>query len=437
MNGERVAIAGAPAPGPERYNKIWVRKYGPRAARHVLILVPGSPSSQGNYDTLAPALAGAVNDLAVWTLDRRENGLEDTTGFEQNDPDRAFAYYFLGGELRGRTFAPVSDDDGAFAREWGVNVTFNDLRRVVLAARDGGRRGVILGGHSMGAVQTPTYAVWDFDGHAGAEDLEGLVLIDGAPFGAFTKALAGTPFEKPWQSVDEARTALDAFAHQSPFGFAGPPGVVPLWMVGVMPELACQYALREPDSASVLQFLAPFLLPLEDIPLLPISNEAFFGLVTSVGEIDSFHVRTGQLADDGVPLGWVNSSFASVASVCKTFTREPGNGMAWYYPIRLDMDLLLGVPDLQPSDVTEYLGLRPFHLATLDVPLYAFETSLSEGGVLEAAQTLIAQSSIQRFQLESNQEMGHLDPLADFPDNNTFFETVVPFLRSIVEDSGR
>src|SRR6185295_14717983 len=134
-DGERVAIAVAPAPGPAQYNQVWVRKYGPRDARHVLILVPGSPSGQGNYETLAPALVREVADLAVWTLDRRENGLEDTTGFELDDPDKAFGYYFLGSQVRGRSFTPVSDVDGAFVREWGVNVVFNDLHRVVLAAR--------------------------------------------------------------------------------------------------------------------------------------------------------------------------------------------------------------------------------------------------------------------------------------------------------------
>jgi hypothetical protein len=208
---------------------------------------------------------------------------------------------------------------------------------------------------------------------------------------------------------------------------------VPLWTIGVLPELACQYAVREPNSPSVLQLLSPFLLPLEDLPLTPITNEAFFGLVTSVGEIDAFHVRTGQLAETGYPLPWINGSFASVPSVCKGFTREPGNGMGWYYPVRLDMDLLLGVPELKPTEVTEFLGLRPFHLATLDLPLYVFQTSLSENGVLPAARTLISESSIQRFELESDEDMGHLDPLADFPDQNKFFVTVVPFLRSMVE----
>jgi hypothetical protein len=58
-----------------------------------------------------------------------------------------------------------------------------------------------------------------------------------------------------------------------------------------------------------------------------------------------------------------------------------------------------------------------------------------QGGVLPAAERLIAESNIQRFQLESDPSMGHLDPLADFPDQNSFFEKVVPFLRTIVLES--
>jgi hypothetical protein len=305
-DGQRVAIDVPPGPGPAEYNRVWVRKYGREDAGHVLVLIPGSPSSQGNYDSIAPALSEAVPNLAVWTLDRRENGLEDVTGFMASDADQALGYYFLGDAVNGRRFDPPSDAEAAFAHDWGINVAFSDLHQVVLAARDGGRRGVILGGHSAGAVQVPTYAVWDFDGRAGADDLEGMVLIDGGAFGAFDAALAGTPFARPWRTVDEARAALAAFAEQSPFGFAGPPLSIPLWIIGVLPELACSYALQDPDGASPLQWLAPFLLPLDAIPLFPVTNTAFFGLVTTKGLVDSFDVRTGELAADGDPRPWVD-----------------------------------------------------------------------------------------------------------------------------------
>lgn len=440
-DGERVAIAGAAAPGPAVYNQVWVRKYGPRDATHVLLLIPGSPAGQGNYDALAPALVERVPDLAVWTLDRRENALEDVSIMALGDPDLSLAYYAApcSGLDRCSGFTPWTKDSAPFVREWGAAVQLEDLRRVVLAARHGGRRGVILGGHSMGAVTVPTYAAWDFDGAPGYLDLEAMVLIDGGQFNAFSKVLENTPFQTPWATVADAAAALDTLATQSPFGFAGAPlpDGASLWMVGVLPEIACQYALTYPSQTSVLQPLAQFmealgLVPPSFVPQdLAITNEAFAGRLFTSGLFSALEVRVGALAQSGSPRPWLNGPFASVARVCQTFTKEPGNGLEWYYPIRLDMDLFLALASLRPTPVTGYLGLRPYHLSDINVPLYVFETSLSQGGVLQAARQLVRESQISQYQLVSDESMGHLDPLGDVPEHNTFIQTVVPFLREI------
>jgi hypothetical protein len=435
QDGERVAIAGAPAPGPAVYNQVWVRKYGPRDATHVLVLIPGSPAGQGNYDALAPALVERVPDLAVWTLDRRGNALEDISIMALGDPNLSLAYYSdpFGG------FTPWTGNSAPFVREWGALVQLEDLRRVVLAARQGGRRGVILGGHSMGGVTVPTYAAWDFDGAPGYLDLEGMILIDGGQFNAFSKVLENTPFQTPWATVADAAAALATLATQSPFGFAGAPlpAGASLWMVGVLPEIACQYALTYPGQTSVLQPLAQFmeamgLVPPSFVPQdFEITNEAFAGRLFTSGLFSALDVRVGALALSGSPRPWLNGPFASVARVCQTFTKEPGNGLEWYYPIRLDMDLFLALASLRPTHVTEYLGLRPYHLSDINVPLYVFETSLSQGGVLRAARQLIRESQISQYRLVSDESMGHLDPLGDVPGHNSFIETVVPFLRDI------
>ena len=57
-------------------------------------------------------------------------------------------------------------------RNWGLKLALGDLRRVIRRARDGGRRKVILGGHSLGASTAVAYAAWDFTGHAGYRDVE-------------------------------------------------------------------------------------------------------------------------------------------------------------------------------------------------------------------------------------------------------------------------
>ena len=429
--GVRVAIEGAPGPGPAEFNRVWVRKYGSDALGHVLILVPGSPAGHANFDVLAPWLVDRVPNLAVWTVDRREDGLEDGSAFELGDPDLSLSYYFLGGG-----FEPVGDEDAPFVRDWGATVALEDLRRVVLAARDGGRRGVILGGHSAGAVLASTYPVWDFAGSPGHRDLEGLVLIDGMQLGAFAKALADTPFATPWATVAEARAALEALAGQSPFGFASAPLPVPLWSIGVLIELACQYALVAPQQPATigpaLDILTQLgMVPAGVVPDVPLTNEALAGVLFSSGVFPALKVRVGQLAPSGTPRPWVNGPLATVPQVCTTFVREPGNGMAWYYPVRLEMDLLLGTPSLERTPVSDFLGLRPFHLADVDVPLYVFETSISEGGILPAARELIRHSRIERYRLESDHAMGHLDPLYDEPGRNGFVQTVIPFLREI------
>jgi pimeloyl-ACP methyl ester carboxylesterase len=383
-----------------------------------------------------------VPNLAVWTLDRRGNSLEDVSIMALGDPDLSLAYYgapcssgldFCSG------FTPWTGDSAPFVREWGAAVQLEDLRRVVLAARQRGRRGVILGGHSMGAVTVPTYAAWDFDGSPGYLDLEAMVLIDGGQFNAFSKVLEDTPFETPWATLADAAAALETLSTQSPFGFAGPPlpAGASLWMVGVLPELACQYALAYPSQTAMLQPMAQLMEALGLVPpnFVPqdfaITNEAFAGRLFTSGLFSALEVRAGALAQSGSPRPWLNGPFASVARVCQTFTKEPGNGLEWYYPIRLDMDLFLALASLRPTQVTEYLGLRPYHLSDINLPLYVFETSLSQGGVLRAARQLVSESRISQYQLVSDENMGHLDPLGDFPDHNSFITSVVPFLRQI------
>jgi len=443
-NGVRVAIRGVTAltkpATPDKYNQVWVRKYGPQDAKHILILLPGSPAGQADYDTTAAALTARVPNLAVWSLDRRENAFEDVSGFALGDPGLALCYYLV----PGCGFSPVQDADVRFAGKWGAAVALGDIRRVVLAARAGGRK-VILGGHSAGAVTVPTYAAWDFNGQPGYKDLEGLVLIDGGQFGAFSSFLTGTPFAKPWATTGEAQAALSALAKgnepfPSIFGFAGPSlGKIPMWPIGVLPELACQYALDDPQGLSILQLGFDVTRPLlpkdvaDIIPAFPITNQAFIGAIftSPADELAALHVRVGHLAKAGVPRPWIDGPFGTVASVCKSYVHEPGNAMAWYYPIRLDMDLLLALDTLKRTAVTDYLGLRPYHLAEIDLPLYVFETSISKGGVLKAAQKFVQATKIKRRIFVADEAMGHFDPLGDTPTNNKFITTVVPYLKAL------
>jgi hypothetical protein len=436
-NGERVAFPVGGAPGPAKYDQVWLRRYGATSARTVLILVPGSPSGQATFSAVARQLVQFVPGLAVWTVDRRSNAFEDTTGFTGGGPDAALGYYTGLLPIGGHLYAPVQDSRAGFVRKWGLAVEAQDVHRIVLAARAGGRRRVILGGHSMGASFVPAYAAWDFSGRGGYKDLSGLVLIDGGLLGTWKAALQGTPFWPQFTSVAQAKARLAAMKRQSPFQFAGPPLGFPLWIVGVAPELGCRYALDDPDGPSVLQNLAslvpPGLIPAGTLPDVPVTNEAFAGFLLSDSTlVESLHVRTGRLADSGDPRPWVNGPYSSVPAACAAFTEEPGNAMEWFYPARLDLDLTRGAEPVTYNPVARYLGLRLKHLHEITTPLYVFETGLSAGGVLAGAKRLLAATRIHKHTFAENQDMGHVDPLLDFPDQNTFVQTVVPFLKDIV-----
>jgi hypothetical protein len=432
QDGKRVTIQGAPAPGPKSLDKVFLRKYGPSDAKTILILTPGSPGSQGNYAQVAPWLVQRVPGLAVWAVDRRSNALEDISVFKRSDAMKSLDYYLLGERVGGQTFKPVTQRKAPYIGKWGATVALNDLHRVVDAARKRGRK-VILGGHSAGAVTVPVYAAWNFHGHPGYKDLAGMLQIDGAEFGAFDAYLKGTDYYPPYLTRRDARRGLAQHDKQSEFGIAGAPLGVPLWTVGVLPEISCQFALEDPQGTSVLQSVIPASLRKQiGLPREPITNEAFMGVYTTNGLASAFQMRTGKLATQGSPRPWVNGPYSSVPSVCKTFTQEPGNGLEWYYSARLDVDLFQAMPTLQPTGATRYLGLHPRYLNDVNVPLYAFQTGLSDGGVLRGTKKFIRRSKVHSHWLYQDLQMGHFDPLEDFPARNKFIQTVVPWLRDIV-----
>ena len=295
--------------------------------------------------------------------------------------------------MGGNLFEPVTDDEAGFVREWGAATAVGDIRNVVEEAGDGGRRCVILGGHSFGTLLTEAYLAWDFDGTPGYQGLSGIVLIDGGLLGAFDNLLpqAGYP---EFENVEQAEARIAALQDESPFGSDGSIPGVPSWVPGVVPEVVCQYALKKPDAVS------PFLPDPDD----SVTNEAFAGLFFAVTAGDE-GARLGRLANGGRPRGWRDGRYSSVSRFCSTFTQEPGNGMEWYFPQRLMIDLAQGLQPLERNAITDFLGLRAFHLADIDLPLYAIQTKLSDGGVLDAAHRFIDESKITDYKLVDDPEM--------------------------------
>jgi hypothetical protein len=94
------------------------------------------------------------------------------------------------------------------------------------------------------------------------------------------------------------------------------------------------------------------------------------------------------------------------------------------------IDLAQGLQPLKQNAITDFLGLRPYHLADIDLPLYVIQTKLSDGGVLRSAHRFIRESKISRYKLVDDSKADHVDPLVDYPRRNRFLKTVVPFLKS-------
>ncbi len=307
--------------------------------------------------------------------------------------------------------------DVPFVGRWGLKLALEDLRRVILKARAGGKRSVILGGHSLGASTTVAYASWDFRGRPGYRDIDGMVLIDGGLLGSFDEA-----------SLAEAQTALAEIAQGKVFddllGFGIPE------ITGILAELAALYARKLPDAASPIQ--ASPLIPPQFKPAFGVTNEGALGFAfdkdTSPEAFSLIRINAGRLAASGNPRPWQDGELTPIQRFAGAFGSERPNAIEWYFPRRLRLDVDAMSP-LKRTAVTRLLGLRPFHASRINVPLYAFETDLTNGNVSKGARALVKRSRIRRARIYTDERQSHLDPLVAAPSRNSFLKTVVKFLK--------
>ena len=117
-------LKGYDAPGtPAKYDKVGVIKVGPKSARNVLVLNPGTSASAAYFVPLAKDVVTRAKGWQVWAVERRENLLEDHSMFNKAKagtatPQQVFDYYlgYLNNPSINPHFQTIPTDDVAFAR---------------------------------------------------------------------------------------------------------------------------------------------------------------------------------------------------------------------------------------------------------------------------------------------------------------------------------
>ncbi|MCX5377367.1 alpha/beta hydrolase [Streptomyces sp. NBC_00091] len=395
-----VSLPGVDAPGPADRDRVHVLKVGSARARQVVVLVPGQFAAAGSLAPVARQLAARRPGTQVWVVDRRQQNLADLDGFRR-PPDRA-ADYYLGGHYRAQTAQTVP-----YVADWGLAVELADLRQVVLAAREGGRRQVVLGGHSWGASTALAYAAWDFDGRPGHRDLSGLALIDGGMHDAF--AGEGITYRLTTEQADAWRARIEAgevFDESLTMGRTE--------SFAILQQLAGAYAAKAPDQPSKLAAQLP-------AGLRPPAG------VTNAGLVEWLYVTHPLVPDLSV-----NPAYTAPADLARALAGPVPSLLEWYWPNRLTLDLQAADP-FADTPVARRLGLRLWHTREIDVPLYSFQTGLTHGTANAAARWVVEQSRITSATYAGDEAMTHLDPLFAAPDRNAFLDTLAPFLTGLGE----
>jgi hypothetical protein len=419
-------IPGFNAPGtPAKYNKVGILKIGRAKAKNIMIFVPGTSGGSAYIVPFAKWLVSKTPDWQVWSVERRENLLEDQSMLDQvkaktASPQDVWNYYlgYLSDPSITKHIQPPSDASVAYAHQWGMNVAIEDIHRVVQAAQKLHGH-IVLSGHSLGGTVVTAYATWDFHGKAGADDLAGLVYDDGSS--------GTTP-----PTADVATATLNTFNTQTPWlAFSG----VPAPFLGLFSALGSTAAIYRPGDPSIGQQSS--LLPAILKPPVPVTNLAQFGYAVDVKTSKlSFatQAHVGQLDTSKSPAGW--NGAGAITPLVRYAAMLAGSGIKgtdgseWYFPQRLTIDSA-GVDEGNDNPAQQVFGEHATHGTTLPKRLLMYAFGAAGGQrVLDATTTLANQSHIPASNLTLIQHQdtyAHNDPAGAYP-QNAFFDALVPFL---------
>jgi pimeloyl-ACP methyl ester carboxylesterase len=433
-------------------NQVGVIKVGSKKAKNVLVFEPGTSAGAAYIVPFAKSLVERLPGWQVWSVERRENLLEDQSRLNKAKhgkatPQEVFHYY-----LGWLTESPVQKPhmnllpakEVEFAKEWGMNVAVEDLHTVVESAKALGGK-VALAGHSLGGSVVTAYATWDFTGQPGADGLSALVYDDGGS--------GPTPVSK--EKAEEELTKLSkAGSPWLAFGGIGSP------FLGLFSSLGAMSTLQAPEEASLAEGFS--LLPADLKPtngigeLIPVTNEAEFGFGVNVGSspasLIAAQVHAGQgleetAKEDGLT-GWNGSGAISplrrYAEMLAGSGISGADGDEWYFPERLTIDTG-AVADGNDNPAQEVLGEHAIHGHELpkSLKILAINSELDKAvgpgfSTLTAAETLAEQSGIPAENLtliDKETEYAHNDPAAAEPEGNiegnAFYSGLVPVLEGI------
>jgi pimeloyl-ACP methyl ester carboxylesterase len=396
---EKNLIAGAQeSHTPIEFNKaIYLRYFASNAKpRAVLVLMPGFLGGAQNFDRLARSIVSSDPSLEVWAVDRRSNALEDHSrlfeAYQKRDPMVSWRYMIRDAGKPGG-FRARMPREVAFMGYWGLKVHLEDLRAVVLKAREAAPK-VFLGGHSLGASLVGLYAGWDFAGAPGYQDLAGVVLIDGVPGGTGTgntiseqqykdgsdgffgirtagikelEAGTATPYFEALTFSPSSLAKLGAAAQLAAFDPNGdsPGGIVPYPASNLAAAMITgddNYALVNIFSISAGK-ATNAKLAINGLAVI-LSGFAGFQTPEIIGVVENAKRVDWQIPNQDDPLEHTDPlDFAT------RFWTPNADFQEWYFPTRLTLET--GVVGLEsPSWAKERLPLS--HMAQIDIPILAF-----------------------------------------------------------------
>jgi len=427
-------------------NQVGVTKVGSPKAKNVIVFEPGTSAGAAYIVPFAKSLVERLPGWQVWSVERRENLLEDQSEITkakkgQATPQQLFHYYlgFLAESPEKKPhIGNVNGEEIPFARKWGMSVAVEDLHTVIESAKGLGGK-VVLAGHSLGGSVVTAYATWDFAGSPGADGLSGLVYDDGGS--------GPTPISK-----EQAEKSLATLATKSPWlAFGG----IPSPLLGLFSTLGAMGVITAPNEASLAENFP--LLPSNLKPTngkgetIPATNEAEFGFATNVGTSPpnllaaQIHAGAGisETANEEGLHTWNGEGALSPLHryaemlAGPDFTRADGD--EWYFPERLTIDTG-AVAEGNANPAQEVLGEHAIHGHELPASLkiFAIGTELGKGNVLKSAEILAEQSGIPSENLtliNKETEYAHNDPAAAEPggdiEGNAFYAGLVPYLEGI------